>query len=137
MARLHELKAHRMAIGVGVLLVGLVGGCGGDDDDSSGSGGSGGTLALAGSSTGAVSGSGGNDNQGAAMSAAGAAGQVDTSTGGSTGGSTGNASAGSGLYLRCASQADCKVYGGGKVCCAAGSMQFCTKPSGCTGKTLP
>jgi hypothetical protein len=42
-----------------------------------------------------------------------------------------------GGYLACEKAADCDQYGGGKVCCDAGSMKYCTKPSGCAGKTLP
>ncbi len=40
-------------------------------------------------------------------------------------------------YLPCESDADCDPYGGGKVCCVAGTMHYCTKPSGCAGQTLP
>jgi hypothetical protein len=44
-------------------------------------------------------------------------------------------------FLPCNRAADCDAYGGGKVCCraSAGSqtMQYCTKPSGCSGTTLP
>lgn len=61
-----------------------------------------------------------------------------TSAGSAAGGSAAStSSAGSGLYLRCESEADCAAYGGGKVCCAAGAMHFCTKPSACSGDTLP
>ena len=46
-----------------------------------------------------------------------------------------------GLFLECKGAADCGAFGGGKVCCqiASGSqtMQYCTKPSGCSGKVLP
>jgi len=45
--------------------------------------------------------------------------------------------AGNGLYLPCASLADCKVFGGGKICCAMPGMQFCTKQSACSGNVLP
>ena len=46
-------------------------------------------------------------------------------------------------FLACGSQADCAAkVGGGKVCCsettASGvTMDFCTKPSGCSGTVLP
>jgi hypothetical protein len=40
-------------------------------------------------------------------------------------------------YLPCNSAADCAQYGGGKICCEAGGMRFCTKQSACSGKTLP
>ena len=47
----------------------------------------------------------------------------------------------SGLFLECKGAADCSSFGGGKVCCQAGSgsqaMQYCTKPSGCPGVVLP
>jgi hypothetical protein len=46
-------------------------------------------------------------------------------------------SGGTALYLPCESEADCKEFGGGKVCCVAGAMHFCTKPSACSGETLP
>jgi hypothetical protein len=40
-------------------------------------------------------------------------------------------------YLPCAKQADCDAFGGGKICCEAGGMRFCTKQSACTGRRLP
>jgi hypothetical protein len=40
-------------------------------------------------------------------------------------------------YLPCESAADCEQFGGGRVCCDAGSMTYCTKPSGCLGEPLP
>jgi hypothetical protein len=40
-------------------------------------------------------------------------------------------------YLPCMKKADCDRYGGGKVCCQAGSMTFCTKQSACGGTILP
>jgi hypothetical protein len=46
-----------------------------------------------------------------------------------------------GLFLECKGAADCGAYGGGKVCCqvtsGSQSMQYCTKPSGCSGTVLP
>jgi hypothetical protein len=42
-----------------------------------------------------------------------------------------------GSYLRCTAQSDCEAYGGGKVCCEAGGMRFCTKPSACDGQRIP
>jgi hypothetical protein len=45
------------------------------------------------------------------------------------------------LYLPCESTADCEAFGGGRLCCEAGSaedlMRFCTKRSGCSGQILP
>jgi hypothetical protein len=42
-------------------------------------------------------------------------------------------------FIACASQADCAAkVGSGRVCCKEGAMPtFCTKPSGCSGTTLP
>jgi hypothetical protein len=42
-------------------------------------------------------------------------------------------------FLACKSASDCSKFGGGKVCCqGSGAMgDFCTKPSGCSGPTLP
>jgi len=44
-------------------------------------------------------------------------------------------------FLPCNSGADCAQFGGGKVCCKETSggqtMQYCTKPSGCSGTVLP
>jgi hypothetical protein len=74
---------------------------------------------------------------GSDASVAGRSGGGSASGGASGGGLSAGGSAGNGLYLPCASQADCKMFGGGKVCCAMPGMQFCTKPSGCSGKTLP
>jgi hypothetical protein len=42
-----------------------------------------------------------------------------------------------GSYLPCEAEADCEPFGGGRVCCVAGDMHYCTKPSGCAGDTLP
>jgi hypothetical protein len=39
-------------------------------------------------------------------------------------------------YLSCMKASDCDQFGGGKVCCQAGSMSFCTKPSACSGTVL-
>ena len=145
MARRSKAQTHRLAITHGALLLGLMlGACGGDDasSNSGGSSGAGASTAgspTAGSSTGAVTGSGASSNEGATTSGAGAGGADDTATGGSVAGNSlgGGNVGGSNLYLRCESLADCKVYGGGKVCCVAGSMHFCTKPSACSGDTLP
>lgn len=113
---------------------------GGDDDDSVGSGGSAGTpnLALGGSGA-QSSGSAGemstpvDGGAPSAGSSSSSGGQPDTATGGTAGTSSG----GAGLYLPCESAADCKKYGGGKICCATATMHFCTKQSACTGKILP
>ena len=44
-------------------------------------------------------------------------------------------------YLPCEGAADCKKYGGGKLCCevqtSSDTMRFCTKQSACSGKVLP
>jgi hypothetical protein len=83
--------------------------------------------------------SGGSDGE--AMPTADAGAEGVTVAGGASGGSSatggGSTSGGNGSYLHCASAADCKQYGGGKVCCEQGTMVFCTKPSACAGKTLP
>ena len=39
-------------------------------------------------------------------------------------------------YLPCTKGADCDQFGGGKVCCMAGGMSFCTKPSACSGNII-
>jgi hypothetical protein len=136
---------YRRAIVCAVFAAGLgLGACGGDDDDASGGGSSGtlnlsGTTSDAGSSTGAIT-SGGSNAQGAAPADAGAGGEGVTMAGSANGGSAssgGSASGGNAFYLPCAAAADCKQFGGGKVCCDQGSMVFCTKPSACSGKTLP
>ena len=111
--------------------------CGPDDEPSeSGSGGSAGggtagsmTTGGAGSSDAGTSSDGGMPGDGGSSSA-----QAGSVSGGSGGSSS---TAGSGSYLRCESAADCEPYGGSKVCCVAGPMHFCTKPSACTGETLP
>ncbi|HYJ11725.1 MAG TPA: hypothetical protein VEX18_22030 [Polyangiaceae bacterium] len=128
-----------------ILALALVG-CGQDDPPGEG--------ASGGSSSGSDSGS---SEAGAATSSEGGAapiapggksgapgddaGAPNASGGSTTGGSAGaDGSAGSGGalgYLPCESKADCDAFGGGKVCCAAGSMHFCTKPSACPGDTLP
>jgi hypothetical protein len=137
------------AVVCAVLSLGLaLGGCSGDDDDDAPSAGSSGSLNLsgatsaAGSSTGAMTSGGSNEEPGPAgeggENAAVAGGANDggsNSSGGSSSG--GSSSGGNGAYLHCASAADCKQYGGGKVCCQQGSMLFCTKPSACAGMTLP
>ena len=137
---------YRRAVACAVFAAGLgLGACGGDDDDDASGGGSSGSLNLsgttsdAGSSTGAMT-SGGSNAQGAAPTDAGAGGESATVAGSTNGGSAssgGSASGGNTFYLPCASAADCKQFGGGKVCCDQGSMVFCTKPSACSGKTLP
>ena len=150
--RLQRLKrALRLSIAVVVLagLAAAVGACGGDDDDAS-RGGPGGTSGIV-----LVGGSGGGNAGDTASSAGdtatsgeagkptiagGAAGGEPAIGGGSTGGTSasGSSSGGNnGLYLPCASQADCKQYGGGKICCSTSSMRFCTKQSACTGDVLP
>lgn len=48
-----------------------------------------------------------------------------------------NACPGSSSFLPCESAADCAQFGGGKVCCSAPPMQYCTKQSGCAGDVLP
>jgi hypothetical protein len=63
------------------------------------------------------------------------AGTTSGSAGSSSGGSS--SSGGTGSYIPCESAADCEPFGGGKVCCVAGPMHFCTKPSACPGETLP
>jgi hypothetical protein len=42
-------------------------------------------------------------------------------------------------FLACNGASDCSKFGGGKVCCkGSGAMgNYCTKPSGCPGPTLP
>jgi hypothetical protein len=137
------------AVVCAVLSLGLaLGGCSGDDDDE-GSAGSSGSLNLSGatSAAGAMTSGGSNEEPGPAgeggenAAVAGGAndGGSNSSGGSSSGGSLtgGSSSAGNGAYLHCASAADCKQYGGGKVCCQQGSMLFCTKPSACAGMTLP
>lgn len=108
--------------------------CGGNDDDDTGSGGSAGSLSL-----------GGSGNSGGMPATAGktttSAGQPSDS-GGAPSGTSGTASGGANtggttFYLPCESAKDCEPFGGGKVCCAVGSMHFCTKPSACSGETLP
>ena len=131
-------KTYRRAFVGAVLAVALsLAACSGDDDDDTSSAGSSGSLNLSGatssggSATGAMT-SGGSDGE-VEPTTAGAEGV--TVAGSASGGSS--ASGGNGAYLHCASAADCKQYGGGKVCCEQGSMLFCTKPSACAGKTLP
>jgi hypothetical protein len=138
MTRRSTAHSPRLAVIQGALLVGLLlGACGGDDDASPNPGGSGGPS-LAGVNAGGTSTSG-SSNDGATTSSGGAGGADDMATGGSVAGSStaGSNVGGSNLYLPCESLADCKQFGGGKVCCVAGSMHFCTKPSGCSGDTLP
>ncbi len=138
-------KALERAFIGAVFGIGLcLGACSGDDNETP-SGDSGGSLNLsgvtsaAGSSTGAMTSGGSNDQR--VPSEAGAGGEDATGAGSANGGSTptgGSASSGgNGLYLHCESAADCQQYGGGKVCCEQGTMLFCTKPSACSGKTLP
>lgn len=134
-------KTYRRAFVGAVLAValGLAACGGGDDDDAAASAGSSGSLNLSGatssggSSTGATA-SGGSDGEGVPTTAG--AGAEGVTVAGSASGGT-SASGGNGSYLHCASAADCKQYGGGKVCCEQGTMLFCTKPSACAGKTLP
>jgi hypothetical protein len=148
MARKNRPKTYQRAVVYAVLGVALcLSACSGDDDDdasSSGTSGTSGSLNLsgatseAGSSTGATT-SGGSNDEGV-PTVAGASGENASVAGSANGGSSiggSSASGGNGSYLHCASAADCKQYGGGKVCCEQGTMLFCTKPSACTGKTLP
>lgn len=48
---------------------------------------------------------------------------------------------GGSAFLPCNTGADCKKYGGGKVCCevqtGGSSMRFCTKQNGCSGQVIP
>jgi hypothetical protein len=137
MAARSRAKTYGQALGA-VFTLGLaLSACGGDDDDAPA--GSGGSLNLSGATAGDSSPagaltSGGSGGQAAASADAGAGGESSTVAGSSSGGSS---SGGTGSYLPCASAADCKQYGGGKVCCDQVIMVFCTKPSACSGKTLP
>jgi hypothetical protein len=109
--------------------------CGGDDDDDdTGSGGSAGSLNLGGSRS-----SGGTSaTAGKTTSSAGEPSGSGGTLSGTSGTASGGASAGgTTFYLPCESAKDCEPFGGGKVCCALGSMHFCTKPSACSGETLP
>ena len=157
MKRRGQSTTFRLSIAFGCLLIGLaLGACSGDDDDTTGgssggnSGGESGAMSIGGSAVGGASGSvasgtagdspgaGGNNDTSAAGQATGGSSVGGSSVGGSSGtGSSGGGSAGNGFYLPCASLADCKAYGGGKICCSQGAMQFCTKQSACTGKILP
>jgi|GEM_PF-4929541 len=142
-----RVKTYQRAVVGAVLAVALgLGACGGDDDDDTSPGGTSGSLNLSGgtndsgSSTGART-SGGADDTGVP---AGAGGESIAVAGAATGGGSGSSSiggsspsGGNGAYLHCAAAADCKQYGGGKVCCEQGTMLFCTKPSACAGNTLP
>jgi hypothetical protein len=138
-------NTYRRAVACVVLGIGLcLGACSGDDDEDASGAGSSGSLNLsgattdAGSSTGAMT-SGGSNDEGV-PTVAGASGENASVAGSANGGSSiggSSASGGNGSYLHCASAADCKQYGGGKVCCEQGTMLFCTKPSACAGKTLP
>jgi hypothetical protein len=102
---------------------------GSDSGGSAGSSGSGGeTTAGSMNGEGAAPSDGGMASDGGAPSA---------SAGSSSGGSGGSGTAGTSFYLPCESAADCKMYGGGKVCCVAATMHFCTKPSACSGEVLP
>jgi hypothetical protein len=151
-------RVYRQPSWCGCLLVGLMlGACSGDDDSTeSAAGGSSGFPSLggalsSGASAGEPSSSAGETSTSAGESAttSGAAGLGEepapggagggSAAGGSAvgGGVNGGGGAGNGLYLPCASLADCKMYGGGKVCCADAGMQFCTKQSACSGNTLP
>jgi hypothetical protein len=123
---------------------------------------SGGTAGASGTSGGTSGASGGTAGaSGTSGGTAGAGGGGGTAAGGQPIGSvcanTGNCSQADGAavcctnmcvlqaqcptgtqFLACTSTADCGKYGGGKVCCKEGSMDpFCTKPSGCSGTTLP
>jgi hypothetical protein len=122
-----------------VLLTFSVAACGGDDDDTAAAGGSAGTpnLNLGGSGgSGAQSSSTAGDTSTPADGGAATAGSSSANGGQpASGGSAGTG--GNGLYLPCESAADCKKYGGGKICCATAAMHFCTKQSACTGKILP
>lgn len=80
--------------------------------------------------TGAATASGGTGTEGGRE-----VGGAGATSGGSD--SAGSGSAGLTGYLPCESKADCEAFGGGKVCCVAGPMHFCTKPSACPGDTLP
>jgi len=150
MERPSQSGTRRLSIVGGCLLVGLaLGACGGDDDSATGgSGGESGSLSIGGSGGSGASGAEPSGSAGESVSVGGAEGGSDASAAGqsvggsasggaSGGGISSGGSAGSGLFLPCASQADCKAFGGGKVCCSVPGMQFCTKPSACSGKTLP
>jgi hypothetical protein len=135
---------------VAAFLVGLgsaVGACSGDDDESGGGhGGTGGIVLVVGSggsSAGdAVTGAQAGEATTGAVAAGGNEPAIDggsTSGGSSSGSSAGGnvSSGGNGYYLPCASLADCKQYGGSKICCSASGMRFCTKQSACSGDVLP
>jgi hypothetical protein len=139
-----------LLFGAGLGALALCAACGGDDaapgaNGGTNAGGSAGSSMNeagatdqpggAGESTGGMSG-GGSASGGTAMAGGSSSGGV-TSGGMSAGGASVAGSGGNGLYLPCEAAADCKAFGGGKVCCAMGTMHFCTKPSGCSGDILP
>ncbi|HEY6079256.1 MAG TPA: hypothetical protein VIW29_10660 [Polyangiaceae bacterium] len=157
MERRSPSRPYQQSILCGCLLFGLtLGGCGDDDSPSSGNGGVSGSISSGGSLGNGASAGEPSNSAGESTSVGGAAGArqepdvggaAGADGGGADGGGTGGngavgganvgGGAGTGLYLPCASQADCQMYGGGKVCCAVASMQFCTKQSACPGDTLP
>jgi hypothetical protein len=130
---------------------------------ASGTGGHAGTTGASGASggagtTGASGASGGSGTTGASGAGGGGGNAAGGQPLGSVCANTGNCSQADGVavccinmcvlqgqcstgnqFLACASAADCSKYGGGKVCCQAGGGMgnFCTKPSGCSGTTLP
>jgi hypothetical protein len=134
-------------------------GGGGSAGASSGSAGSSGTNGGGGSTgTSGANGGAGTSGVGGASGASGAGGGPGGQPIGSVCANTGNCSQADGAavccintcvlqgqcpmgnqFLACASASDCSKYGGGKVCCQAGGGMgnFCTKPSGCSGTTLP
>jgi len=135
MNRLHtEPMPQRAAVFALLLGISVLSACGASDEDPDGGGGSGGLSlggAISGSAMGVSSGTGAMSSEGG-ESSSGEAGKPS-----SNGGSVSGGSGGMTFFLPCESEADCKVYGGGKVCCDGGSMKFCTKPSACPGNTLP
>ena len=138
------MRALQGTLGFVVLCLSLASGCSGGDGEGSETGASGAAGSSAGTgvdepAAGGMSSSGGaengSDNAGAASDIGGSG---PANAGASTAGGTTAGSGGSSLgYLPCESKQDCEAFGGGTVCCAAGAMHFCTKPSACPGDTLP
>ncbi|HEX6765140.1 MAG TPA: hypothetical protein VF103_06670 [Polyangiaceae bacterium] len=145
------------------------GGGAGSGTSGASTGGSGGTIPMGGTSTGGTTGSGGTVSAGGAMSTGGSMSNGGVMSGGNGSGTQplgaicandSNCAQAEGAavccassctladqcpssptYLPCDSAADCSMYGGGKLCCEAGSgnqvMRFCTKQSACSGRILP
>ena len=146
-----QSRTYRQPSWCGCLLVGLMlGACSGDDESpESAAGGTSGSPSLGGALSNGASAGETSTSAGESATTSGAAGLGEEPAPGGAGGASavgGSAvgggvnvggGAGNGFYLPCASLADCKMYGGGKVCCADAGMQFCTKQSACSGNTLP